>query len=42
MVPLIISPTVFVMTLLSRYNECGHNEQGCLNDDDCAAGLYCK
>ncbi|XP_023348690.1 latent-transforming growth factor beta-binding protein 1-like [Eurytemora carolleeae] len=25
-----------------RYRVCGHNEVGCLNDDDCATGLYCK
>ncbi|XP_023321785.1 latent-transforming growth factor beta-binding protein 2 [Eurytemora carolleeae] len=25
-----------------RYNVCGHNAVGCLNDEDCSAGLYCK
>ncbi|XP_023343984.1 fibrillin-2 [Eurytemora carolleeae] len=25
-----------------RYKVCGHNEVGCLNDEDCTTGLYCK
>ena len=28
--------------LFQRYRVCEHNEVGCLNDDDCATGLYCK
>ena len=26
----------------ARYNICGNNQVGCLNDADCSPGLYCK